>query len=254
MTDDSHDDLVSRIRSRAANAATRTDAPPTVFGRTVQVGGGVAVGGVDLGKLLRGDSNLRPDAPGPLSSPLSEAAIAAAEDQLGFALPPLLRRLYAEVADGGFGPGGGILKLAEVVRTYIELTKEPPGPRGQKWPANLLPITLGEPGHDCVDVSKGAVIFWDEEELASGGSDKLWKRSFKPEAPDLASWLEKWLGMPSPEDRMKVMMEKAKLDSLRQALASWRAKSPAERAAFGLPENGWEEKLFGHLGIDLSKL
>lgn len=248
----SYDDLVRRVRDRAANAATRTDAPPTALGRTVHAGA-FGVEGVDLGKLLRGEPNVRPDAPGPLAAPLSGAELEEAEKQLGFALPPLLRRLYAEVADGGFGPGSGILKLDDVIRTYVELTKEPPGPRGQKWPANLLPITRDEPGHHCVDVGSGAVIFWDEEELASGTSDNVWKRSFKPEAPDLAAWLEKWLGTPSPEDRMKAMMEKAKLDSLRQSLAYWRAKSPAERAAFGLPETGWEEKLFGHLGIDLSK-
>jgi hypothetical protein len=185
---------------------------------------------------------------------LSEAALADAEKRLGFSLPALLRRLYAEVADGGFGPGPGILKLGDVLRTYGDLTKEPPGPRGQKWPTNLLPITRNDPGHDCVDVNTGAVIFWDEEELADGGSDKVWKRSFKPEAPDLAAWFEKWLGTPSPEDKMKAMMEKAKLDAMRTTLAHWRAKTPAERAAFGLPETGWEEKLFGHLGIDLSKL
>src|SRR5215510_10734536 len=46
-------------------------------------------------------------------------------------------------------------------------------------------------------------------------------------------------GNPSPEDKMKAIMEKAKLDSIRQTLAHWRAKAPAERAAFGLPETGW---------------
>lgn len=250
---DPHDDLVGRIRRRAENADSRTDASPTAQGRTVEVSG-FAVTGIDLGKLFRGEENPRPDAPGPLSAPSSEAALADAEKQLGLALPPLLRRLYAEVADGGFGPGGGILKLRDLVRTYGELTKEPPGPRGQKWPENLLPITRGEPGHDCVDVTNEAVIFWDPEELASGGSDKVWKRSFKPEAPNLATWFEKWVGTPSPEEAMKAMMEKAQLDGLRQTLAHWRAKSPAERAAFGLPETGWEEKLFGHLGVDLSKL
>ncbi len=250
---DSPDDLLRRVRARAAHAGTRTDAPPTTLGRTVQAGG-TAAAGADLGKMLRGEADWRPDPPGPLSPPLTQAALANAERQLGLVLPPLLRRLYAEVADGGFGPGNGILKLADVVRTYRKLIKQPPGPRGQKWPAHLLPITRAEPGHDCVDVNSGAVVFWDEEELADGGSDKVWKRSFKPEAPDLAAWLEKWLGSPSPEDRMKAMMEKAKLDSLRQALAYWRAKSPAERAEFGLPETGWEERLFGHLGIDLSKL
>ena len=37
--------------------------------------------------------------------PASEAELARAEESLGFPLPPLLRRLYAEIGDGGFGPG-----------------------------------------------------------------------------------------------------------------------------------------------------
>ncbi len=41
--------------------------------------------------------------------PVSEAAMLAAEARLGFALPPLLRRIYREVADGGDGhPGHGL--------------------------------------------------------------------------------------------------------------------------------------------------
>ncbi|MDX1486065.1 MAG: hypothetical protein R3229_16460 [Alphaproteobacteria bacterium] len=32
------------------------------------------------------------------------------------------------------------------------------------------------------------------------------------------------------------------------------APVPGERAEMGLPEEGWEEELFGHLGIDLGKL
>lgn len=40
-----------------------------------------------------------------LPGPASEAHVAAAERVIGYPIPPLLRRLYLEVADGGFGPG-----------------------------------------------------------------------------------------------------------------------------------------------------
>jgi hypothetical protein len=53
---------------------------------------------------------------------------------------------------------------------------------------------------------------------------------------------------------MRESMQKAKLEAMRQTLAYWRGKTPEERAAFGLPETGWENVLFGHLGIDLSTL
>jgi hypothetical protein len=117
-----------------------------------------------------------------------------------------------------------------------------------------LPLTHTDPGTDCLDTGTGEMIYWDEEELASGPSDKVWRRSFKPDAPDLASWLERWVGKPSPEEAQRAMMENAMLSSLRTTLAHWRAKTPAQRKEFGLPETGWEQTLFGHLGIDLSQL
>ncbi len=40
--------------------------------------------------------------------PASEEQLTATEAALGFLLPPLLRALYKEIANGGFGPGVGI--------------------------------------------------------------------------------------------------------------------------------------------------
>jgi len=42
-------------------------------------------------------------------APASPASIDAAEAAIGAALPSLLRRLYLEVANGGFGPSHGVL-------------------------------------------------------------------------------------------------------------------------------------------------
>lgn len=246
------DDLIARIAARARDAETRTDAPPSTRGRTVTVGN-LSVVGLDLNSLLRGQP-AAPAGPGALAPVVGAAAIADAERRLGFALPAPLRQLYERVGNGGFGPDGGLLPLQDAVSTFLNLIETPPGQRGQKWPPDLLPFTRDDPGHCCIDIARGSVIFWDEEELADGASDKVWKRSFKPEAPDLAAWFERWLGMPSPEEKMKAMMEQGKQTALKTTLAYWRAKTPQERAAFGLPETGWEQKLFGHLGVDLSKL
>lgn len=146
------------------------------------------------------------------------------------------------------------MSLTELAGVYLELRASPPGPRGQEWPPELLPFTRTEPGHDCIHIQTGEIVLWDEEELAEGGSDKIWRKSFKPDAAHLAAWFERWLGTKSPELQMKDQMEEAMMNGMRESLAYWRAKSPEERAAFGLPETGWEKELFGHLGIDLSKL
>jgi hypothetical protein len=90
---------------------------------------------------------------------LDESTVADAERRLGFALPPPLRQLYTVVADGGFGPGSGLMSLHDVVATYHALTESAPGRRGQQWPVHLLPITHTDPGHDCLDLNSGEVIF-----------------------------------------------------------------------------------------------
>jgi hypothetical protein len=41
--------------------------------------------------------------------PATEQQLLAAETALGFSLPPSLRTLYTQVANGGFGPGFGIV-------------------------------------------------------------------------------------------------------------------------------------------------
>jgi hypothetical protein len=43
--------------------------------------------------------------------PASLESLERVESELGFRLPDLLRRMYLEVGDGGFGPGYGLLAL-----------------------------------------------------------------------------------------------------------------------------------------------
>jgi hypothetical protein len=49
----------------------------------------------------------------PPLAPASAAALARCEESIGHALPPLLRRCYLELGDGGFGPGCGLLAAAD---------------------------------------------------------------------------------------------------------------------------------------------
>ena len=44
----------------------------------------------------------------PLAPPAEAAQLEAADNRLGFAVPALLRTLYLELANGGFGPGFGL--------------------------------------------------------------------------------------------------------------------------------------------------
>ena len=58
---------------------------------------------------LRVEAGQPTDLPGAdPEEPAPEEALDDAERVIGYPLPPLLRRLYAEVANGGFGPFGGV--------------------------------------------------------------------------------------------------------------------------------------------------
>ncbi|WP_405829710.1 SMI1/KNR4 family protein [Streptomyces sp. NBC_01176] len=81
---------------------------------------------------------------GALPPPATAEAIAAAEEAIGFPLPPLLRRLYVEVANGGFGPNEGILGVSGGAAQgnfmdIAELYQDGPDPSG-RIPAGLVLI------------------------------------------------------------------------------------------------------------------
>jgi hypothetical protein len=194
--------------------------------------------------MARGVSE--PRAPEPLPGRAGEAEIAAAERALGRPLLPSVSQLYREIADGGFGPGGGLFPLARAVEEYHEMTREPAGPQNQLWPANLLPLTDAEPGYDCIDLDTGAIVARDPEEI-EGYSNAAWQRSFKPAAETLAEWLEQWLDQPSAGDKLQQQMadirEHPGETHIRNMIEMYGRMSPEERAAKGLPETGWEQQV-----------
>ena len=57
--------------------------------------------------------------------PATEEQLAAAEAILGFPLPPLLRALYANVANGDFGPGYGINGALSIANDYLAAKRKP---------------------------------------------------------------------------------------------------------------------------------
>jgi len=81
---------------------------------------------------------------GPLVSP---EQLQRCEDSLGLRLPVLLRRLYLEIGNGGFGPGYGIFPIPNgpaigprtIVSMYEDFRKSCEANTWQ-WPPGLLPI------------------------------------------------------------------------------------------------------------------
>lgn len=244
--------LLDKLKRRAADPARRTDAPPSTRGRMVSLGP-LSLAPASLRGALAGKLETVEEKPEPVAAPVTDAALDAAESSLGFELPQSLLQVLRLIGDGGYGPGAGLMPLAIMVSRYREFALAPSDSRQPAWPRHMLPISWNDPGYACLDCETGKVMFWDEEMLAQSESGAPHERSFTEIAPTFSAWFAAWVDTLSPEQRAYRMMQDAMVNGLRTTIAHWRAKSPDERRAFGLPESGWEEKLFGHTGIDMRK-
>lgn len=119
----------------------------------------------------------------PLAEPASLELIHASERTLGFALWPDLRRVLAEIANGGFGPGNGLIGLPggrtddngnSILQLRLRLFDE----KELKYP--LVPICDWGCGiWSCVDCERGEILTCSEFGLTN--------TEFQ-----FAAWLEQW--------------------------------------------------------------
>ena len=271
------DQLIQRIHERAADPAGRTEERPSEFWTSVtsqSIGGLLGMGrsvAQDLGRLLRQgpddeltvraeaiERSMTTPAERPLPAPASEEQLNAAERRLGFALPPLLRRVYAEVANGGVGPGPGMLGVKggqpndhgkTVEDLYAEMLEAVQENRRWVWPAGLLPIVDHSGTYVCVDATAPhRIVEFDFEELDEEGRDGGWSRAFSDVAASFEEWLAAWLARPPPAERDAARQDavKASMTSVPEVTrAYWLSMTPAQRAEHGLPEKGWGRVLFG---------
>jgi hypothetical protein len=109
---------------------------------------------------------------------------------LGFALPPLLVRLYPEVANGGFGPDYKLFPLISpqgctAVAAYQELREQP------RWPEGVLPILDWGCGMyaavDCYSADATVLLF------EPNAVEDDWSRAWFVDAESLSDWLETWI-------------------------------------------------------------
>ena len=124
--------------------------------------------------------------PQPLSEP---DFLTGLERDLGFALPSLLKTLYLEVGDGGFGPGCGMFGA----RSGHWLSDEPftlaetyhVNHKGN-WPDKLVPICdWGCAIFGCIDCASGEYLM-----VTSDPNEYL--TEFWPEGISFRDWIEAW--------------------------------------------------------------
>src|SRR5262245_47599971 len=150
------------------------------------------------------------------SRPASERAVDTAERQIQFQLPELLRAVYTQIGNGGFGPGYGIVGLAggarpegkSLAQQYRAQRSLARMNRHWHWPEGLLPLCSLGCGMwsclDCVEPRTPVYLFepnnLDAEETDEHEAVLQWTNAFWHEAPSFAAWLERWLnGRDEPE-------------------------------------------------------
>lgn len=144
-------------------------------------------------RAIEGEMGQRADA-SPLPEPASDAALTALEDDAGRPLPQFIRRLYLEIADGGFGPRGGLLPVAGIRSAYAELRSESPsGTEDETWPPGLVPLVATDAGHECVDLTSGRIVESDFEEMERDG-EVVYGLVIRDGAQTPQAWLSAWLG------------------------------------------------------------
>jgi hypothetical protein len=267
------DQLIERLRARAADPERRTDVRPSRFDAALS---GLSLGGmVSLGRSVFGDlmkvvktnqAGLPPDpqavglaeqlerdmttrAESPALATATGADLRAAEDALGLVFPPLLARVYVEVANGGFGPGGGLLSLDQMVRETNELRSADLMPRNRAWPATLVPLVHLDPGWTCVDTATGAIVDWDPEDMTERMSEERFRETFAERSPSVEAWLTRWVDSKTAADRNKPSAEErwpriaARAQSpegqerqLQQTIAALEQMSPEDRAKWGFDD------------------
>jgi hypothetical protein len=189
MTDD---EVVSAIRALVA-AGEHLDQLLGVPGARLE-GGGVFFGGNR--RLYRRGSpeHLEARAAGlverlPPPTPTPPEAVEEAQVMVGHPLPGLLRRLYLEVGNGGFGPGYGILGVRgghgdDYERTAIDLDRTWGTPEG------FLAICYwGCAIYSLVDCTDSEARMWGcDPNPAPEGISPLFR-----EPLTLAQWLGRWI-------------------------------------------------------------
>ncbi|MER5320099.1 SMI1/KNR4 family protein [Streptosporangium roseum] len=130
-----------------------------------------------------------------LPAPVTAQELARAEESLGFALPPVLVRLYHEVANGCFGPEYQLFPLLgdgrTAVATYHKERAESVSGGSPHWPAGILPIMDWGCGmYAAVDCrsSEGTVLLFEPN-----GIEDDWHHAWYLDSESLAGWLETWL-------------------------------------------------------------
>lgn len=130
----------------------------------------------------------------PPPPPASPHLIERAESLVTARLPTVLRRLYLEVANGGFGPGYGVLGLDggfadDLGQTAVDILSERDDGSWPGLPSGLLPLChWGCAIYSFVGCPSGRMYGWDPNPVEPGDDVPFFEQEYTIDA-----WLSAWL-------------------------------------------------------------
>jgi hypothetical protein len=119
-----------------------------------------------------------------------------AAELIGVVLPELLRRMYSEIGDGGFGPGYGFMPLGlgsrsgdeSITALFRDFSSPDPQDPSWSWPKGLLPIVhMGCAIYPCVRLSDLRIIVFDPN-----AHDSDWAEAFLDQKCTFEEWIRTW--------------------------------------------------------------
>ncbi|MFB6421263.1 MULTISPECIES: SMI1/KNR4 family protein [Bradyrhizobium] len=128
--------------------------------------------------------------------PSNPSDIASDEEYLRFRLPPLLKRIYAEIGNGGFGPGYGFIGLTNGVaddtgKTVVEIYDAFRSAPELAWPDGLLPIShWGCAIYSCIECLDPDFRMRIFDPNDHDGDD--WTDAFFEDSPSFEDWIRSW--------------------------------------------------------------
>lgn len=128
----------------------------------------------------------------PHTPPASTSAVEQAEELVGATLPGLLKNIFLDIANGGFGPAYGVLGVEHGFRDDLQRTAVDILKRRDEWlgmPDNLLPLcSWGCAIYSFVHCPSGRIFGWDPNPVETEDDVPFFEQEYT-----LETWLDAWL-------------------------------------------------------------
>lgn len=143
-----------------------------------------------------------------LRPPATEVRLREVERALAFGLPPALRAVYTQVADGGFGPAAGLLSAAALARTLTQGSwllseravahlDQHPGHHlyWEDEPAGLITLCEWDPGYGVYSKLEGRTGRVLDVSFSVYPPEAQWNSAIvvRRQAQSVEEWFERWM-------------------------------------------------------------